>query len=85
MDAREMIIQTTTEVQNLQLRDLTGQEIYVPVNMCFNIKDVVAVREALMDNAFEIDSSRCFIYLKSGEYFIIYTPYKTILELYNAL
>ena len=80
-----MIIETTTEVQNLQLRDLTGQEVYVPVNMCFNIKDVVAVREALMDNEFEIDPSRCFIYLKSGEYFIIYTPYKTILELYNTL
>ena len=85
MDVKEMIIQTTTEVQNLQLRDLTGQEIYVPVNMCFNIKDVVAVREALMDNEYEIDPSRCFIYLKSGEYFIIYTPYKTILELYKTL
>jgi hypothetical protein len=85
MDAKEMIIQTTTEVQNLQLRDLTGQEIYVPVNMSFNLKDVVAIREALMDNEYEIDSSRCFIYLKSGEYFIIYTPYETILELYNTL
>ena len=80
-----MIIETTTEVQNLQLRDLTGQEMYVPVNMCFNIKDVVAVREALMDNEYEIDPSRCFIYLNSGEYFIIYTPYKTILELYKTL
>ena len=79
-----MIIETTTEVQNLQLRDLTGQEMYVFVNMCFNIKDVVAVREALMDNEYEIDPSRCFIYLKSGEYFIINTPYKTILELYKT-
>ena len=85
MDAKEMIIQTTTEVQNLQLRDLTGQEIYVPVNMSFNLKDVVAIREALMDNEYDIDPSRCFIYLKSGEYFIIYTPYETILELYNTL
>jgi hypothetical protein len=78
-----MIIETTTEVQNLQLRDLTGQEMYVPVNMCFNLNDVVAIRESLMDNEFELDYSRCFIYLKSGEYFIINTPYKTILELYN--
>ena len=78
-----MIIETTTEVQNLQLRDLTGQEMYVPVNMCFNLNDVVAIRESLKDNDFEVDSSRCFIYLKSGEYFIINTPYKTILELYN--
>jgi hypothetical protein len=78
-----MIIETTTEVQNLQLKELIGQEIYAPVNMCFNLKDVVAIRESLMDNEFEVDPSRCFIYLKSGEYFIINTPYKTILELYN--
>ena len=69
-----MIIETTTEVQNLQLKELIGQEIYAPVNMCFNLKDVVAIRESLMDNEFEVDPSRCFIYLKSGEYFIINTP-----------
>jgi hypothetical protein len=78
-----MIIETTTDIVNLPLQELTGQEMSMPLNMSFNLKDVVAIRQTLMDNEFEVDSSRCFIYLKSGEYFIINTPYKTILELYN--
>jgi hypothetical protein len=80
-----MIIETTTDIVNLPLQELTGQEMSMPLNMSFNLKDVVAIRQTLMDNEFEVDSSRCFIYLTSGEYFIINTPYKTILELYNTL
>lgn len=80
-----MIIQTTTDIVNLPLQELTGQEMSMPLDMSFNLKDVVAIRQTLMDNEFEVEPKRCFIYLKSGEYFIINTPYKTILELYDAL
>lgn len=80
-----MIIQTTTDIVNLPLQELTGQEMSMPLDMSFNLKDVVAIRQTLMDNEFEVEPNRCFIYLKSGEYFIINTPYKTILELYNTL
>jgi hypothetical protein len=51
--------------------------------MFFRIEDITAVRESIEDGDEEINPDKCTIYLRSGEYFIISTPYKEILRIFN--
>ena len=76
-----MIIETSVAILNRKFEDMTGVVEFIIVKMSFNLSDVTAFREAVNENDNKIDSNTCVIYLKSGEYFLINTPYNTILEL----
>ena len=76
-----MIIETSVAILNRKFEDMTGVVEFIIVKMSFNLSDVTAFREAVNENDNKIDSNNCVIYLKSGEYFLINTPYNTILEL----
>lgn len=75
-----MIIETKIEVIDRIQQELIGIEDIMYVNMSFNLLDVSAVREVIDDGNYDINKDKCQIYLKSGEYFTIYTPYRMILE-----
>jgi hypothetical protein len=76
-----MIIETSVKIVKRKYEEMTGIEEYITVNMSFNLNDVTAFRQAVNEEENEIDINNCVIYLKSGEYFFINTPYHTILEL----
>jgi hypothetical protein len=76
-----MIIETSVAILNRKFEDMTGVVEFIIVKMSFNLSDVTAFREAVNENNNKIDINNCVIYLKSGEYFLINTPYHTILEL----
>ena len=76
-----MIIETSVAILNRKFEDMTGVVEFIIVKMSFNLSDVTAFREAVNENDNKIDINNCVIYLKSGEYFLINTPYNTILEL----
>jgi hypothetical protein len=76
-----MIIETSVAILKNKFEEMTGIVDFITVKMSFNLSDVTAFREAVNKDENEIDSNKCIIYLKSGEYFYINTPYHTILEL----
>jgi len=76
-----MMIETQIEVVDRKQQELTGVEEIMHVKLAFNSDDVSAVRQVIDDNDYDVNIKKCQIYLKSGEYFTIYTPYKQILEL----
>jgi hypothetical protein len=76
-----MIIETQVKIVKRNLEEMTGIVQFNTVNMSFDLNDVTAFRQAVNEEENEIDINHCVIYLKSGEYFFINTPYHTILEL----
>jgi hypothetical protein len=76
-----MIIETSVAILKNKFEEMTGIVEFITVKMSFNLNDVTAFREAVNEDENEINSNKCVIYLKSGEYFFINTPYHTILEL----
>jgi hypothetical protein len=75
-----MIIQTKIEVVNTKMEEMLGESDAMLVNMSFDLREVCAIREIIEDDFTEVETSKCHIYMRSGEYFMIFTPYKTILE-----
>lgn len=62
------------------MQEVLGIEKKVSVAISFFLEDITAVRENVEEGEDEIDPDKSIIYLKSGEYFVISTPYKWILE-----
>ena len=75
-----MIIETQIELVNTKMEEILGSSEVIRVNMTFDLNDVSAIREIAEDDCTDIQEDRCHIYMKSGEHFMIFTPYKTILE-----
>ena len=75
-----MIIETQIELVNTKMEEILGKSEALRVNMAFDLNDVSAIREVAEDDCTDIQPDRCHIYLKSGEYFMIFTPYETILS-----
>ena len=76
----------SSDIPSAKLKTFGGNSsgnpnFFIIVKMSFNLSDVTAFREAVNEDENEINSNKCVIYLKSGEYFFINTPYHTILEL----
>jgi hypothetical protein len=69
-----MIIQSTIDIYNAELDDM-GIESLMPVRFCVNTDDICAVREHVEKGETEPRLSKCVIYLKSGESFIVYLNY----------
>lgn len=78
-----MFKETTIELYDRKLEEITGTEITTEVNMCFDVSKVVAFREVIEDGESEISSNRSVIYLMSGESFGIDIPYKQLKALIN--
>lgn len=78
-----MVISTSIEVVNRKYEELTGQEQVMHVRLVFDINDVSAIRETIDDDDTEPNPDKCQIYLKCGEYFTIFTPYKLLVELWQ--
>jgi pullulanase/glycogen debranching enzyme len=76
-----MIIETSVAIIKHKFQEITGVVEFITVKMSFNLSDVTAFRQSINEDENEIDNNNCVIYLKSGEYFFINTPYHTILEL----
>ena len=78
-----MIFETTINIFDLKHEEILGVEKMTTVAMFFRIEDITAVRESIEDGDEEINPDKCNIYMRSGEYFIISTPYKEILRIFN--
>jgi len=79
-----MIIETQIEVVDRKQQELTGVEEIMYVKLAFNSDDISAVRQVIDDNDYEVNRKKCQIYLKSGEYFTIYTTYEYVLEVIKS-
>ena len=75
-----MIVESTIQIFDLKMQEVLGIEKKMAVAISFFLEDVTAVRENVEEGEDEIDPDKSIIYLKSGEYFVISTPYKWILE-----
>jgi hypothetical protein len=69
-----MIIQTTIEIYNTELDDM-GIESTMSVRFSVDTNEICAVREHIEKGETEPRLSKCVIYLKSGESFIVYLNY----------
>ena len=76
-----MFKETTIEIVDKVLQEITGKESLTEVAMSFDINEVAAFRETVND---ELEcTNKCIIYLKCGEMFIIDIPYKEVKKLFN--
>ena len=75
-----MFKETTIEVYDRVLQELTGQEQLSDVVMSFDVTKVVAFRESMGDDGEKTNKS--VIYLVSGESFIIDIPYNELKKLF---
>lgn len=75
-----MFKETTIEVVDRVLQEITGKESLTEVAMSFDINEVAAFRETVDD---ELEhSNKCIIYLKGGESFIIDISYNELKKLF---
>lgn len=63
------------------MQEVLGIEKEMTVKMSFRLDDVTAVREIIEEGDDEIDTGKCIIHLKCGEYFMITTPYTKMIQL----
>jgi hypothetical protein len=73
-------LETTIEVTNKKNEDILGFENIMYVDLFVDFNMICAVREIIDDNDNEVNPEKCQIYLKSGEYFTIFTSYKEIVK-----
>ena len=74
------ILKTKIDLNNTKLSDITGVEHLIHAEICINIDEITAVRQHAEDDEEHINPDLSFVYLKSGEYFMIYTPYTEVLQ-----
>ena len=75
-----MFKETTIEVYDKVLQELTSQEHLSDVFMSFDVTKVVAFRESMGDD--DEKTNKSIIYLTSGESFIIDIPYNELKKLF---
>lgn len=75
-----MFKETTIEVYDRVLQEITGKEHLSDVTMSFDVTKVVAFRESMGDDGEKTNKS--IIYLVSGESFIIDIPYNELKKLF---
>lgn len=74
------LLETTIEVTNKKNEELLGYEEIMYVDLLIDIEMICAVRQVIEDNDNEINPEKCQVYLKSGEYFTIFTKYKDVIK-----
>ena len=75
-----MFKETTTEIYDRILEELTGKEVLTEVAMSFDVTKVVAFRQSMDDDLEKTNKS--IIYLINGESFIIDIPYNELKKLF---
>lgn len=75
-----MFKETTTEIYDRILEELTGKEVLTEVAMSFDVTKVVAFRQSMDDDLEKTNKS--IIYLINGESFIIDIPYTELKKLF---
>lgn len=71
-------LETTIEVTNKKNEELLGFEEVMYVDLVVDFDMICAVRQVIDDNDNEVNPEKCQIYLKSGEYFTIFTKYQEV-------
>ena len=74
------VLKTEIELNNTKLSDITGVEHLIHAEICINIDEIVAVRQHAEDDKEDIDPNLSFVYLRSGEYFMLHAPYTKVLQ-----
>lgn len=75
----DVVLKTEVELINTHLSDLfNGNEVAGFVKIELLLTDVVAVRQNIQDGEVDPDDGSCVVYMKSGEFFIVYTPYQRV-------
>ena len=74
------LIETKIDIFNRKLEEI-GIEKSMLVDISIRLKDITAYRQYVDLDEFEINDDRCIVYMKSGEVFVIYTPYVIIQHL----
>ena len=77
-----MILETKLELVNLKQEELLGIENLILGKLIVDLNEVCAIREAGEDDSTDIDPKKCAIYLKSGDYFTILTPFDEVKKLW---
>ena len=74
------LIETQIDIFNRNLEEI-GIEKSMPVDISIKLEDITAYRQFVDLDEFEINHNRCIVYMKSGEVFVIHTPYEIIQNL----
>lgn len=74
-----MILETTIDIFNTELDDM-GIELLMPVRFSADTQEICAIREHVEKNETEPSLTKCVIYLRSGESFIIHSNYSYVLS-----
>lgn len=71
-------LETTIEVTNKRNEELLGFEEVMYVDLVVDFDMICAVRQVIDNDDNHINPEKCQIYLKSGEYFTIFTAYQEV-------
>lgn len=74
------LIETQIDIFNRKLEEI-GIEKSILVDISIKLEDITAYRQFIDLDEFEINLDRCIVYMKSGEVFVIHTPYEIIQKL----
>lgn len=77
---KHWLLKTYIELVNQRKIDLTGKEEILRSEMTLRLGEVESIRQVIDDND-EIDPDSCYVYMKSGQSFIINTPYHVLKKL----
>ena len=75
-----MILETTIDIFNTEL-DNMGIELLMPVRFSVDTKEICAIREHVEKSETEPSLTKCVVYLRSGESFIIHSNYSYVFGL----
>lgn len=73
-------LQTKIELVNQRNIDLIGKEEVILSEITIDLSEIEAIRECVSDSD-DIEPDTCYIYMKSGQSFIVQTPYVIVAAL----
>ena len=78
------VITAGVEVLNAKMAELIGSGKHtIRAEVRILTENIVAVRQFADDEDEEINPDMCAVYLTSGEFFILHTPYAEMLQILN--
>lgn len=80
-----MILKTKIELVNLKQQELLGIETLITGELLVQLEDISAIRQVGDENSTDIDPNTCGIYLKSGVYFTVLTPFEEVKRLWYKI
>jgi len=78
----EKFINAEIDLINNKLADIMGGEtVVMRAKIKILTSSIISVREFADDKDEEINPNMCTVYLTSGEFFILHTPYQEVVEI----